>query len=405
MDKIRSHTIFITLLVLSISGVVLFIINTGLYDNKLLFILLAALLAFPLREHKLLAPYYTTICVVFVCFLVIAMGSTVLPFIFAFIIGYLFDPVLSKLERTIRCPRWLSALVLIILAGGVLVTISVFVFPLLIEQADAISKQISSYVNDLKKISSSRKTYTFLRQFGIERNAIREAFDKDIMPQLQTVAKVLFTQILHLLTSVGNVATQIVNLIIFPFLTFYFLKDFTKIRNKANELLTRTFPLSVKYAGRLDSVLRIYFGWQIIAACIVASVASIVYSAFNIPYGILIACIAGVLNPIPFLGTIISILIGTLIVLLTGDGNILHNILIIAATLGGIHFINAFVIEPNIAGSKVGLHPIIMILSVFVFNSIFGIVGMLVAVPITAVIATIIKDLMAIYEEKKMTLE
>jgi predicted PurR-regulated permease PerM len=169
------------------------------------------------------------------------------------------------------------------------------------------------------------------------------------------------------------------------------------LKSKIKEFLTVKNENLIKYFQKFDGILRVYIGWQIMASCIVATVGSIVYSIFSVPYGILLACLAGLLNPIPYFGSIFSLLIGGLVVLLVNDGNFVPNFLTIICTIAGIHFVNAYFLEPTIAGNKVGLHPVVMILSIFVFNSLFGIFGMLIAVPVTAVIMMFLQDIYSHY--------
>lgn len=95
-------------------------------------------------------------------------------------------------------------------------------------------------------------------------------------------------------------------------------------------------------------------------------------------------------------------LIGSSILLLVNESSVVLQIVILISTIAGVHFLNAYLLEPAIAGNRVGLHPIIMILSVFIFFSLFGIIGMLIAVPITAVIALVIQDKVKEYMQKKI---
>lgn len=125
----------------------------------------------------------------------------------------------------------------------------------------------------------------------------------------------------------------------------------------------------------------------------------------DVPYSILIACIAGLLNPIPYFGMIFSILISAVIMLFVADSSFFANIIAIIVNLFAIHFVNAYLIEPYIVGNKIGLHPILMILSVFVFNALFGILGMLIAVPITALVASLIRDLYNYRKELKVEIQ
>jgi len=328
------------------------------------------------------------------------LGTTIVPFFIALILGYLLDPFVSKLEK-IGIKRWISSLCIIIIFIGFITTLSIFLFPQLIEQVSNITKQVNIYVEDVKQFSTNKDTMAMLKQFGLSKNTLKEAFDTELLPVIKDLSKTIFNYLFKILLSISNITTQIVNLVILPILTFYFLKDFTKLKNKLKTAVKTENEVLYKYLNKLNKLIRIYIGWQITAALIVMIFGSIILTILNVPYGILIACIAGILNPIPFFGTIISLAISALITLLVSDGNFLYNFGMISIVLLTIHFINAYLLEPNIAGNKIGLHPILMILSVFMFNSLFGVLGMLVAVPVTAVIVAFVKDMLEYYQNIK----
>ena len=397
----RNNFSFAVALILSLTGFIFFLFHAKFIESELLIVILAFVFIYPFRgSAKILKSYFLCLLTIFAAWLLLGLESTIFPFVFAIVIGYLLNPLVTKLEK-IGLPRWSSALVAIIAASGVIVVISIFFFPILVEQASTITKQISQYILDLKELSTSDKTFAFLERFGIDKIMAKQYFEAEFLPRIENLASILFASILKLFLSLSDVATQIINIIILPVLTFYFLKDFSSFKSKLETLLSLENPNIVKYIDRFDTVLRTYIGWQMTASCIVATVGSIVFSIFSVPYGILIACIAGLLNPIPFFGAAAGILIGGLVALLVGDGYFISHFVIILSTIGAINFINAYLLEPTIAGSRVALHPVLMILSIFIFNSLFGILGMLVAVPVTAVIVTLLRDAYHFYVTSK----
>ena len=388
----RNNFSFATAVILSVACFIFFLFKTNFVFNELLIVFLALVFIFPFRNSaKILKSYLGCLVTVFAAWLFFGLGSTIFPFIFAIIIGYLLNPFVSKLEK-IGLPRWCSALFTIIAAGGIIVFISIFFFPILVEQASTITMQVSQYVANIKELGTSYKIFEFFENFGIEKTTVKQYFVSEVLPRIENIATSLFAAILKLFLSFSDIATQVINLIILPILTFYFLKDFSKFKEKLNTVLATENKNITKYVERFDSVMRTYIGWQITASCIVATVGSVVFTIFSVPYGILIACIAALLNPIPFLGAIFGIMIGGLVVLLVNDGYFFSHFIVILSTLGGVNFVNAYLLEPKIAGDKVGLHPVVMILTIFIFNSLFGVLGMLVAVPITAVIVTLLRD-------------
>jgi predicted PurR-regulated permease PerM len=411
--QIFKHKIaYIFALLLSAVCLFFFLIHTKFIDNELFLIILAFGMIYPFRKNidrknvgiecsKIIKSYSIGLALVFGFWILVGLGTSLIPFILALVIGYLLEPFVVKLEK-LGLARWISSLILILITGGLLFTFAIFFFPILFEQSQTITIQISTYIANLKEFGQSEDMFSFLNKFGIDKDLTIKTLQTEFLPRIEKIASKLFDIILQLVLSFSQIGTQIVNLIVLPFLIFYFLKDFSNMKLKFEEILGSGSENFLKQFNRFDNVLRTYISWQVLASLIVATSGSIVYSIFSVPYGILIACISGLLNPIPYFGSIFSILIGGFIALLVNDGNFIQYFLIILINICAIHFVCAYLLEPNIAGKKVGLHPILMIFSVFVFNSVFGIIGMLVAVPITSVIVMFLKDVYAEHKKKQL---
>lgn len=397
-NNFKNNFLFAILILLSLGGFLFFLIETKLILNTLLIFLLSLIIIYPYRKSaKILTSYIILFGIIFLFWLFQNLGVTIIPFMLSLVIGYLLDPVLSKLER-LGIKRWITATFTIVIFIGLIVTLSIYLFPQLVEQAGTIIKQINIYVEDVKRFSTSKDATETLKKIGLGKHTLKELFDVELMPKIQDLSKSLFNLILKLLTELSNVTTQLINVILFPILTFYFLKDFSNIKNKIKDVIKTENETLYKYIYKLNNVIRIYVGWQIIASLIIGIFGGILLTAFGVPYAILLACVAAILNPIPFFGIIITLAIGVLTSLLANDGNFFYNFGIISLVLCLITFINSYILEPNVAGNKIGLHPILMILSVFIFNSMFGILGMLVAVPVTAVVVAFLKDMIEYYQ-------
>ncbi|MCL2039739.1 MAG: AI-2E family transporter [Bacteroidetes bacterium] len=400
-NNFQNNFLFAILILISLGGFLFFLIETKLIFNTLLIFLLSLIIVYPYRKSaKILTSYIILFGIIFLFWLFQNLGTTIIPFMLSLIVGYLLDPVLSKLER-LGIKRWVSSTLAILVFIGLITTLSIYLFPQLLEQASSIIKQINIYVEDVKRFSTSEDTTDVLKKIGLSKYTLKELFDNELMPKIQDISKSLFNFIITLLSGLSNVTTQLINVILLPILTFYFLKDFSNIKNKIKTILKTENKTLYKYIYKLNSVIRIYVGWQIIASLIIGIFGGIFLVVFDVPYAILLACVATLLSPIPYFGIIITIAIGVLTSLIANDGNFFYNFGIISLVLCLITFINAYILEPNVAGNKIGLHPILMILSVFIFNSMFGILGMLIAVPVTAVVVTFLKDMIEYYQSTK----
>jgi predicted PurR-regulated permease PerM len=195
-----------------------------------------------------------------------------------------------------------------------------------------------------------------------------------------------------LLTNISTIANQIINIILIPILLFYFIKDFRRIVNKIKSILETNNQKLLYDIRRIGKILRKYISWQITAAFIVATVCTFFFSFFELPYPTVLGIICGILNPIPYLGFIASMIISALTVLVVGTEDVVMQLLTVVSVISAMHFINTYLLEPNIAGRMIGLHPVLLIASLFVFGGMFGFLGLLIAVPLTATLMMFFND-------------
>ncbi|MFW5701837.1 MAG: AI-2E family transporter, partial [Bacteroidota bacterium] len=291
-----------------------------------------------------------------------------------------------------RIPRWAASLGLIIIFIGLVTLIAVFVFPMIFIQLDQVIRRLSNLMMISSKYLDSRLIYEYLANMGFSEEDVRKVVETEFVPRLKDVFSLLFQALLSLLNSLSGIATQLINAILIPILSFYLLKDFPDLKNLLRSILQRKNQKALYDMRRINVIMRKYISWQMIAATIVATTSSVVFSIAGIPYPILLGILCGVFNPIPYLGIFASMIISILTILLAFPEDLLTQIIVVIATINALHFINAYFLEPNIAGRQVGLHPVLLIASLFVFGGLFGILGLIITVPTTATLVMFFND-------------
>ncbi|MCX8055141.1 MAG: AI-2E family transporter [Ignavibacteria bacterium] len=366
---------------------------TGLIAQPIVLLLISVFILFSFRKKApIIEKLLIVVAVFFVFSLIKVIGSSIVPFFIAFLVAYLLDPFVEKLKQRWNIARWLSSLVFILVIIGVFTAVAVFVFPIIFDQLDNALKSLTAYVNSARKYVESEDFFRKLQKLGLPKSTVREAVRDELIPRIEGIVNVIFSSLLKILSSLSVILTQVVNVILTPIMTFYLLKDFRKFKDYIKDNLRTKNKKLLLDLRKVNVIVKKYIGWQIVAAMIVATFCSISFSFFNLPYSIVLAFIAGILNPIPYFGSAISMIIGAFVMLLVDDGNFFVNMLVIVGTISAIHFINAYLIEPNVLGKQVGLHPVLLIISLFVFGGLLGLIGLLIAVPTTAA-------LMMFYEE------
>lgn len=343
------------------------------------------------RSFRLVQRLFTLSGMVFALWFLGDLGSILLPFGLAFFIAYLADPLISMLERH-RIPRGLSSFALVLLLLGGIVTASIYVFPGVLTQMNEVIRRISSMVTSTTDYLESRQFYRWLESFGISQSTARELVQKQVVPELETISQTIIATVLGALTSLTAIVEQAINVILIPVLTFYFLYDLPHLKALIRSILDHRHPRAVRDIKRINEIVRAYIGGQIISAIFVGTMASVAFVLCGIPYPIVLGVLCGLLNPIPYLGIIASLFIAIVTILIVNGDGVLLNMIQVTATVNILHFVTTYIIDPRVTGSRIGLHPVVLIASLFTFGHFFGFFGLLFSMPAGAVVMMYFND-------------
>ena len=368
------------------------LVLTGLVSSPLILFLIAFFLIYPYRHRSFFAKRLLQLnWGLFILWMLMDLNSTVLPFVFSFILAFLLDPIINTMER-LKFKRWLASMIMLGILGGILATVAIFVFPPAYAQLDQVTKEVSRFVVQTTKYLESRQFYSMLQSFGIPKETVKQLVQDQVMPKAETLFSSVMDALFALLTNISLIAAQVLNLILIPIITFYFLRDLPALKQFLKEILGIKNPAALSILERVSDILKIYVGWQVIAVIWIGGAASLLLSIFGIPYAIVLGVMFGLLNPIPFFGSIASMIIGIIVAIFVDPENALNHVIAITLIVNGLHFLNAYVIEPRVLGSRVGLHPVLLLASIFIFGHFFGFIGLLIAVPTTAILMMFFRE-------------
>lgn len=387
----KQWTYFLAIL-LGIASLTVFLIETEIVHNPIILFVIALFILFPYRrKSKFVSRFMLLAVLLFSGWLLSDIGFALMPFGISFLLAYLLDPFVKFLQQK-GIPRWSAAMIIVLLFVGAVTAVAVFVFPLIFNQLDSAIERVSTLMTSVSTYFSSDEFYEIIAQFGINEDTVRNAVEDEVIPRLEGMISSVLGSLSLLLQNLSGIATQLVNAILIPVLAFYFLKDFNRLKDFIKNILRQRNKKFLYNLRRINRIFRIYISWQATAALIVATVCSIAFTAFGVPYGLVLGIICGFLNPIPYLGVVASLFVSATTVVLVNPEGLLFYIIIVVVVISVMHFINAYFLEPNIAGKQVGLHPLLLIASLFVFGDIFGFVGLLIAVPCTATMMMFFND-------------
>jgi len=187
------------------------------------------------------------------------------------------------------------------------------------------------------------------------------------------------------------------NLLLIPVVTFYLLRDWDKLIARIDELLPRkSQPVIEKLAKQSDDVLAAFLRGQFLVMLVLGVVYACGLWFINLELALLIGMLAGLVSFVPYLGFIVGILVASIAVLLqTQDLMMLIPVLIV---FGIGQALEGMVLTPLLVGDKIGLHPVAVIFAVLAGGQLFGFVGVLLALPVAAVLAVLLRHLHGEYK-------
>jgi putative permease len=300
------------------------------------------------------------------------------PFIIAIALALLLDPFVKSLESR-RIGRTWAALI-IFLAFAVLVAASAAILvPVAINQVNQFASDVPSYYNSSVEFFSDLavRARPLLQRLRLPTTAsgISARFSEQIQTGFRAIGS-------YLVVGVGSAVGKSLWLVLIVLMTFMLLKDLDRIRGKILYLLPEVHRdrLSAT-ASAVGTVFVRYLRGLIIVCILYGITAAVLFSILKIRYSLLIGVAAGFLYAIPYIGAVLTTLIVFTISLLQHPDAVYLAFVFTGLSLG-LNQVFDMIITPRVVGGAVGLHPVISIFALMFGGAAFGVVGMLLAVPI-----------------------
>lgn len=351
---------------------------------------LALFVLYRLRRETYARPLLWAALMITAIWVVYDVSAILVPFAIAFLFAFLFDPLVTRLAP--RVPRWVSALCILVVIISIAVTAGMFLVPPVILQLQDLTRSASTLVSSLSFWFSEGGLSNLLRSVNLPEAQVKSFVGDQIAPRAQAILATAFNAVLQFVSSGTYLLGQIVNIVLMPFLGFYLLKDFPALRAAAHKFLIaiKAPSQSLQALADIDALVSAYLRGQLFVASITGALAAIIFSFGGVPYAILLGLMIAVLDVVPYVGLIANITFSCIVVLL-GPEPSAPKVMFVAGVILALNLLETNVIAPRIIGQRVGLHPVVIILSIFVFAHVLGLVGLLIAVPTTAVAGYLVR--------------
>lgn len=303
------------------------------------------------------------------------------PFILAAIFAYIFNPLINLFSKFFKFPRALS----IILVYTMLIVSVVYIGNLLtrelIRESENIREMVLNYISYLK--SNINSLPLIIQPYVASYTEF---------PKIQIGALGLSAFPVFSLAFSG-----ILNLLVFIFATFFFLRDNEKLTNKLLLLVSHEERVGVSaLINKINNVLSKYLRGQIILIIALAVMLFVGFSFLGIKNALTISILSALAGIVPMIGTITAIIIGTFVIVLSGG---IHNfqlgipetILAVVGIYYGAQLIQDYILAPFVLGKAVRLHPLVILFAALAGGNLAGILGLILAVPITATIKLVLE--------------
>ncbi|WP_071672748.1 AI-2E family transporter [Nioella nitratireducens] len=345
-------------------------------------------MALPVKQQATIWGIATAVFFLLMWFL----GQVLLPFVVGGAIAYCLDPLADKLER-----RGLSRITATVVIFAIVVLLGiltlVLVLPLLISQIIALVQTAPDLYETVRGFTADQFPSLFNEQ-----SVVRQAV-ADILASARSQIGSVMSSVLSSATSALN---GLVVLVVSPVVAFYLLLDWDRMTAAIDELLPRDHaPVIRRLAADIDKTLASFVRGQGTVCLILGTFYAIALMLVGLQFGLVVGLTAGLLTFIPYVGAMVGGVLSVGLALFQFWGQWGWIIAVAAIFVIG-QAVEGNILTPNLVGSSVGLHPVWLLFALAAFGSLFGFVGMLVAVPMAAMIGVLVRYGLSQYREGRL---
>ncbi|WP_018133505.1 AI-2E family transporter [Effusibacillus pohliae] len=314
----------------------------------------------------------------------LVLRTVLAPFLIAMIISYMLNPIVCRLvDRGV--PRGVSVIMIYFVFFTLLAVVLVNTIPIFIEQLKEFVETLPSIVEQVEKWSKHLDD-------GARRmpDAVHKAIDTNLIRFEEAVTR----YITNFLGSLGDTLEQLLTALVIPFLVFYMLKDLKVMERTVVALFpTRHRKELIELTKSIDEALGNYIRGQLIVMLVVGTLVYIGYRIVGMPYGLMLALLVAITNIIPYVGPFIGaapaiILAFTISPVMALKVTIVN--LVVQQLEGNF-------ISPQIVSKSLNLHPLLIIFALLLGGEIGGILGLILAVPVVAILKVILEHVVMHY--------
>lgn len=343
----------------------------------------------PAARYQLI--FWSGAIVLFLAFMWMFSG-VLLPFVLGLSIAYLLDPIVNKLAKW-KLPRWAAALVILAVFVLFVGMAAALILPAVYREMTQLALALPGYA---EKVWQMLAPYTAWAQEKLGNTDV-EGIKQTLQSQIGKMFAVGGSVLAGIATGGQAVAGFLTTLVLTPVVAYYMMKEWPQIKDWFESLLPLKHKDTIhELLSQADRKIAGFVRGQITVAFLLAVIYAVALSLAGLNYGFLIGFMAGALSIIPMVGSAVGLVVAVAVAWFQA-GSLTYVAIIAAIFLVG-QFVEGNFLTPKFLGDSVGLHPLWIMFALLAGGAMFGIAGMLLAVPVVAVIGVLASFAIGLYK-------
>ena len=316
------------------------------------------------------------------------LGPVLMPFMVSMVLAYLGDPLADRLENA-GLSRPLSVCVVFLVIFGIIISTLLFLVPMVIHQIKTVLDLLPVWEEWLR----TNLLPGILEYVDFDPELLNfSELTRNLVGQWQKAGGLLANLSLSVTRSSLAFAGLLANLFLIPVVTFYLLRDWDRMMENLHNMMPRNVEAVVLGLVReCDEVLGAFLKGQLMVMMALGGIYSFGLAVIGLQFAVLIGMLAGLVSIIPYMGFVVGFAAAIIVAFFQFD-SYTGMLLVCAVFLIG-QALESWLLTPWLVGDKIGLHPVAVIFALMAGGQLFGFTGMLIALPMAAIIMVLLRHL------------
>lgn len=321
----------------------------------------------------------------------VSIGASIIliPLLASMAMAYLLHPIVSWFER--RGWSHDSSVMMTITAATLLgILLLIFIVPPFWTQI------MNSYHKALTMVDDSSQAQPLFNKIRAYNPQLYELVKKQLESSTGKFSTIAVDWMKGGLFKLVNMTASILDLLLIPFFVYYILADYTKMRDKIDMLTPPRYKVTLSaLISQVNFVLSSYVRSQMLIALVMGALYSIGFLIIGVPLGLSLGLLTGLLNFIPYIGTLTGLILSLTFTILNGGG--IGSIIAVCAVFIIVQCVEGYYLTPKFLGARLNLHPLWVLAGLVIGGNLFGLIGVVLSVPVIAIFKVLFHFMESIY--------